>query len=231
MNEMLARLDASDRRQQRFVADASHELRTPLARMRTEIEVAQRADAGGPEVLASVLDEVGGLQRLIDDLLVLARSDAGAPGGERRPVDLDDVVLEQARVVDPRGRTVDTRQVSAAAGRRRAGAARPGGRNLLDNAVVHAADTVTLSLAETDGRVVLTVTDDGPGIPVDRGTRSSSASAASTRPAPPTVAAAGLGLAITRDLVERHGGTITVDPDYRAGARFVVTLPSSANVR
>jgi signal transduction histidine kinase len=164
---MLARLDASNRQQQRFVADASHELRTPLARMRTEVEVAQRANAGGPEVLASVLEEVGGLQRLTDDLLVLARSDAGAPGGEPRPVDLDDVVLEEARAVDLRGRAVDTRQVSAAQVVGERDQLRRVVANLLDNAVVHAEERVTLSLTEEDGSVVFTVTDDGAGIPFD----------------------------------------------------------------
>jgi signal transduction histidine kinase len=228
MNEMLARLDASNRRQQRFVADASHELRTPLARMRTEIEVAQRANGGGPEVLGSVLEEVGGLQRLTEDLLVLARSDAGASPGERRPVDLEDVVLEQARVVDTRGRTVDTRQVSAA---QVVGERDQLGRviaNLLDNAVVHAATTVTLSLAESDESVVLAVADDGPGIPVDRRDEVFERFGRLDEARSAGRGGTGLGLAITRDVVERHGGTITLDPDYRAGARFVVTLPSSA---
>ena len=231
MNEMLARLDASNRRQQRFVADASHELRTPLARMRTEIEVAQRADAGGPEVLASVLEEIGGLQRLTEDLLVLARSDAGVPSGDRRPVDLDDVVLEEARAVDPRGRAVDTRQVSAAQVVGEREQLRRVVANLLDNAVVHADNMVTLSLTESDGSVVLTVTDDGAGIPIDdqdqvfeRFGRLDEARTADR-------GGTGLGLAITRDLVERHGGTITVDAEYHSGARFVVTLPSSADGR
>ena len=80
MNTMLDRLDTANRRQQRFVADASHELRTPLARIRTELEV----DLSHPETAderatsRSVLDEVEHLQRLVDDLLVLARSDSNA---------------------------------------------------------------------------------------------------------------------------------------------------------
>jgi signal transduction histidine kinase len=227
MNEMLARLDASNRQQQQFVADASHELRTPLARMRTEIEVAQRADAGGPEVLASVLEEVGGLQRLTEDLLVLARTDAGVPGGDRRPVDLDDVVLEAARAVDARGRAVDTHQVSAAQVVGERDQLRRVVANLLDNAVVHAATTVTLSLTESGGRVVLTVTDDGAGIPVGHEDRVFERFGRVDEVRTPGRGGTGLGLAITRDLVERHGGTVTVDGNYRRGARFVVTLPSS----
>ena len=92
MNEMLARLERAVRRQQQFVADASHELRTPLTRMRTELEVderqAARADAAATR--RSLLEEIAALQRLIDDLLVLARTDAGArpphrAGRPRRP--------------------------------------------------------------------------------------------------------------------------------------------------
>ncbi len=228
MNEMLDRLDASNRQQQQFVADASHELRTPLARLRTEIEVARGVSANDDPVLGSLLEEVENLQLLTDDLLVLARSDARAAEGEGRPVDLDDVVLEEVRAVDARGRDIDTRQVSAAQVVGHRDQLRRVVANLLDNAVRHATDSVSLSLAETDGVVKLAVTDDGPGIPAERraavferfGRLDESRTAGS--------GGTGLGLAIARDLVERHGGTIVVDPDYDAGARFVVTLPSGS---
>jgi signal transduction histidine kinase len=101
--------------------------------------------------------------------------------------------------------------------------------NLLDNAVVHAEATVTLSLTESDGSVVLTVTDDGAGIPVDHQDQVFERFGRLDEARTAGRGGTGLGLAITRDLVERHGGTITVDPDYQRGARFVVTLPSSAD--
>jgi signal transduction histidine kinase len=228
MNEMLDRLDASNRQQQQFVADASHELRTPLARLRTEIEVARGVDPNDDAVLGSLLEEVSNLQRLTDDLLVLARNDAGALDGEGRPVDLDDVVLEEVRAVDARGRRIDTRQVSAAQVVGHRDQLRRVVANLLDNAVRHAANSVKLSLAETNGVVTLEVTDDGPGIPAGRHAdvfeRFGRLDEARTTDRGGT----GLGLAIAHDLVERHGGTIVVDPDYDAGARFVVTLPSSS---
>jgi signal transduction histidine kinase len=228
MNEMLDRLDVSNQQQQRFVADASHELRTPLARIRTELELAQReGTAADQEAVASLLEEVDGLQRLTEDLLVLARLDAGIPETAGRPVDLDDVVLEQARALDAKGRSVDTGQVSAAQVVGHRDQLRRVVGNLLDNAVRHAAATVTLSLAETDSVVTLVVTDDGPGIPAERRAdvferfrRVDDARAAGR-------GGTGLGLAIARDLVERHGGTIAVDATYTAGARFVVTLPAS----
>jgi signal transduction histidine kinase len=228
MNEMLDRLDASNRQQQRFVADASHELRTPLARLRAEIEVAQGADPGNDAAWASLLEEIVNLQRLTDELLVLARSDAGATDGAGRPVDLDDVVLEEVRAVDARGRGIDTRLVSAAQVVGHRDQLRRVVANLLDNAVRHAARSVTLSLAETNGMVTLAVTDDGPGIPAGRRAQVFGRFGRLDDSRTADRGGTGLGLAIARDVVERHGGTIVVDPDYEAGARFVVTLPSSS---
>jgi signal transduction histidine kinase len=228
MNEMLDRLDASNRQQQQFVADASHELRTPLARLRTEIEVAQGVSPNDDAVLSSLLEEVENLQRLTDDLLVLARSDAGADDREGRPVDLDDVVLEEVRAVDARGRDIDTRQVSAAQVVGHRDQLRRVVANLLDNAVRHAADSVSLSLAETDRVVKLEVTDDGPGIPAGRRAEVFERFGRLDESRTGGSGGIGLGLAIAREVVERHGGTIVVDPDYEAGARFVVTLPSSS---
>ena len=115
MNGMLDRLDRASRRQQQFVADASHELRTPLTRMRSELEV-------GTATPASLLEEIEAQQRMIEDLLLLARGDAGALAVTRDPVDLDDVVMEEVRARRPSGVTIDTSAVSGAQVRR---AARP----------------------------------------------------------------------------------------------------------
>lgn len=226
MNEMLARLEAAARRQQRFVADASHELRTPLTRMRTELEVDERhpeqADVGATR--RSVLEEIGALQRLIDDLLVLARIDAGALADRSTPVDLDDLVLDEVRAAAGSRIIIDEGGVSAAqvAGDREE--LRRVVRNLLDNARRHARSTVTVELVETEGRATLAVSDDGPGIPTDRRAdifeRFSRLDEARTGGA----GRAGLGLAIVHDIVTRHGGTVTVD-DAPGGARFVVALP------
>ncbi len=86
MNDMLGRVESSAERQQRFVADASHELRSPLTRIRSELEVdlAHPAGADPTATHRSVLDEVDGLQRLVDDLLLLARID-GDPTGTSPP--------------------------------------------------------------------------------------------------------------------------------------------------
>ncbi|HEX6424140.1 MAG TPA: ATP-binding protein [Acidimicrobiales bacterium] len=229
LNAMLDRLERGVRRQQRFVADASHELRSPLARMRAELEVdlAHPAGADPGATHRSVLDETIGMQALVDDLLVLARHDAGAPAaGPVEGVDLDDVVAEQVRRLRAEGRIeVDATAVGAAqvtGDRARLGRAIA---NVVDNAARHARSRVALSLAERDGTAVLAVTDDGPGVPADRRaevferfTRVDGARAAAT-------GGTGLGLAIARDIVTDHGGTIGFDADHGPGARLVIRLP------
>lgn len=235
MNEMLGRIEAAGDRQRAFVADASHELRSPLTSIRSELEV----DLTHPEsadLLAthrSVLEEAERLQRLVDDLLYLARRDAGA--GDRRvtTVDLDDVVLREiARVAPEDGPAVDATGVSGAQVVGDADQLTRVVRNLLDNARRHATERVTVDLAEDGAGVVLTVADDGPGIAgedaervFERFTRLDSARDRAH-------GGTGLGLAITADIVAEHGGTVRVesrvDADDRRGATFVVHLPAAA---
>ncbi len=228
MNQMLDRLEDAVQRQQRLVADASHELRTPLTRIRAEVEVElARGEHRDPAaLLRSVLDEAAALQRLVDDLLHLARSDAGASRLRRQPLDLDDIVLREARRMRENGRVaVDSSGVSAAS---IAGDPEQLGRavrNLTANAERHAATRVSLKLAEDGDRARLVVSNDGPPIPADqqerifeRFTRLDDARVRDT-------GGAGLGLSITRDIVMRHGGSVRVDPDGVDGAAFVVELP------
>jgi signal transduction histidine kinase len=229
MNEMLGRIETAAERQRRFVADAAHELRSPLTRIRSELEVdlLHPATADPAATGRSVLAELAGLQCLVEDLLLLAKGDAGAAPGERAPVDLDDLVLAEAARLRAGGRVrVDIGAVGAARTAGDAGQLARVVRNLTDNAARYAHSSVTLGLAERGRSVVLTVADDGPGIPAgqrdrvfERFTRLDDARAAGT-------GGAGLGLAIARDIVRAHNGTITVDPRCPAGARLVVTLPA-----
>lgn len=230
MNAMLGRLQESAERQRRFVADAAHELRTPLARMRTELEVDQ-AHPGSADPAAtsrSVLDETVGLQRLVDDLLLLARGDAGALDGARHgPVDLDELVGRLAARARSAGADVDVHAVRPVQVVGDAAQLERAVANLLDNAVRHARSRVTVSLdgGGPDGPAELVVGDDGPGIaPEDRErvferfTRLDDARSAGR-------GGAGLGLPIARDIAERHGGTLRVEQDGSPGARFVLRLP------
>ena len=227
MNETLDRLEGAIRRQQRFVADASHELRSPLTRIRGELELdLAHGEPVDPAVTErSVLDETLNLQQLVDDLLQLARSDDGSlVEPTRGRIDLDDVVLREARRLRERGRAnVDLRGVSAAQTIGDTQQLARAMRNLLDNAERHASTLVTITLAEIDGRVRLTISDDGAGISADdrqhvfeRFTRLDDAR---SRDAGGT----GLGLAIVRDIVQRHGGSIAVEDGLPT--TFVVDLP------
>ena len=232
MNDMLDRLQRSAEQQRRFVADASHELRGPLTRIRTELEVdlLHPADSDLTATHRSVLEEAGSLQRLIDDLLTLARLDASvasAATADRRLVDLDDVVFHETNRLRSVGRvTVDVSGVTAVQAMGHPEQLKRVVRNLADNAHRYARSTITIGLSERDGIAQLTVADDGPGIPradseriFERFTRLDEARASDS-------GGTGLGLAITREIVERHGGTIVVDPQSTTGALFVVRLPA-----
>ena len=223
-NALLGRAEAATRRQREFVADAAHEIRSPLASLRAQLEVAALHD-GPPwhQLLPALTEDAQRLSRLVDDLLRLARIDARVPLA-RDEVDLDEIVLDTVGRV--RGHTALRLDTSAVSGARVAGdrdALTRVVQNLLDNALRHARTTVAVRLTAAD-RVVLTVTDDGQGIPIgqreqvfDRFTRLDDAR---SRDAGGT----GLGLAIVRDVVLEHGGEVSVE-DAAPGARLVVRLP------
>ncbi|HEX6353455.1 sensor histidine kinase [Actinophytocola sp.] len=231
MNRMLARLQGAQAAQRRFVSDASHELRTPTASIRQHTEVALgHPDLVTVEALAEpVHAEALRLQRLIDDLLLLARADEAGLALRRVAVDVDDLVLAEAdrlRSTRPPAVRVDTAGVTAGrvlgdpAGLRRVL------RNLADNASRHAAATVAFGIAVRDGAVTVTVDDDGPGIPagdrervLDRFVRLAGARARDE-------GGSGLGLAIVAELVAAHGGRVAIADAPLGGARVTVTLPA-----
>jgi signal transduction histidine kinase len=164
------------------------------------------------------------MERLVDDLLVLAAADEGAPAATSA-VDLDAIVLEEAARARHTGSAViDTDRVSAGPVRGNPSELRRVVRNLVDNAVTHAGSRVELRLDSHDGRVVLDVIDDGPGVPeAERELvfeRFQRGDPARTRGAPGT----GLGLAIARSLAERADGRVELI-DGGSGARFRLTLP------
>jgi signal transduction histidine kinase len=227
LNDMLARLEDAGARQRALVSDAAHELRSPLASIRLQLEVA----LGHPErqewreTAEGVLEDTLRLARLAEDLLALARLDerGGAGPGRQEPVDLDDLVRQTAdRYADARvAVTVDSPDPVMVSGD-----AMDLGRvltNLIDNAVRHAASKVQVSL-RPGAVAIITVTDDGPGIPeadrervFNRFTRLDTARSRDE-------GGAGLGLAIVRETVRAHGGTVHLE-DASPGLRAVVLLP------
>ncbi|MDT7649549.1 MAG: hypothetical protein QOI36_955 [Pseudonocardiales bacterium] len=230
MNEMLGRLERSHELQRRFVADASHELRSPVAAIRqhAEVTLAHPAWADATELAGTVLAEGLRIQRLIDDLLLLARADERNLLVRQEPVDVDDLVFDEARRLRATGALrIDTTAVSAGrvdgdvAGLRRVLL------NLGDNAARHARSRVAFAVAEQDGAVVLDIDDDGPGIdPADRERvkeRFVRLDEARTR----DTGGSGLGLAIVAELVAAHHGSVEITGSPLGGARIEVRLPRS----
>lgn len=219
LNDMLGRLDSARGRQRAFVADAAHELRSPLASLRTQLEVAAAID--GTVEIADLLVEVERMTRLVDDLLLLARADETAPRRHER-VDVAQLAGDVAARTGG-GRVRVLADVVAASIEADPGAVLRIVSNLVDNAVRYAVDTVTVSVRCRDDHVLLTVVDDGPGIPTadrervfERFTR---LAAARDRDSGGT----GLGLAIVAALVHQCGGAVTLSdagPGLRAEVRF-----------
>ncbi|MEU8228450.1 HAMP domain-containing sensor histidine kinase [Actinoplanes sp. NPDC048967] len=230
LNDMLHRLDAARGRQRAFVADAAHELRSPLTNMRTELEVAQRLPdtTDWPALADDLLTDVDRLSRLVDDLLLLARSDDGSTRVEERRMEavelgqlLGEVAARYPAVEYERPAVpLRTRGDRDALGRVVA--------NLLDNAVRHAASSVRLTVVADGAYQMISVSDDGPGIPAadrervfDRFTRLDDARARDA-------GGSGLGLAIVRELVRRHRGTVVLrGASPPPGLRVDVRLPGA----
>ncbi|MEU4312808.1 HAMP domain-containing sensor histidine kinase [Nocardia sp. NPDC024068] len=224
-NDTLAALEESAQRQRRFIADAAHELRSPIASLRTQLEVAQ-AHPGLLEPGGLLADTVR-LEHLAADLLLLARLDAGEQPRTDR-VSLTELIRDElARRAGDRVPVVFTPPGAAITvlGSRTQLARVLG--NLVDNAQRHAATTVRVGLSRTGTTVVMDVADDGPGVPdADRArifARFVRLDDARSR----DDGGAGLGLAIVRDVVERHRGTIRCEGDVLGGARFLVELPAA----
>lgn len=223
MNRMLDRLDDSQRTQRRFISDASHELKSPLASLRQYAEVARsypdRMTAA--ELTEAIDDEGGRLERIVRGMLVLARADEGSLRKAARPVDLDDLLLQEAqRLKTSTALTVDA-AIEPARIEGDAELLAQVVRNLVDNAARHARGRVSLSLTSPG---VIMVDDDGPGIPqpdreriFERFVRLDDARARDA-------GGSGLGLAIVREIVGAHGGTVVASESPLGGARFTVTL-------
>jgi two-component system OmpR family sensor kinase len=212
LNRMLGSLEAAREREQRFVADAAHELRTPITALLGNAAFIARHGADSA-ALGDIEADANRLSRTLDDLIALAREEgAGPPGGV---VLLDEVARRAAAagVVVTAPQTLRVRGDEAALERAI--------RNLVENAQLHgpAGGSVTVAVAERDGRALVTVTDEGPGLVGEAADRAFDrfwrGAEAGGRPG------SGLGLAIVRSTAERHGGTARA-----RGARFTIDLPA-----
>ena len=228
LNAMLDRIETATARQRTFVGDAAHELRSPLASLHTQLEVAQRVgpEQDWPAVVDDVLVDVDRLERLVSDLLTLARTDEndGTPR-LREPVRLDQLAASLVPAYHDARVPVDV-TVSPVTVDGDPDALRRVVVNLVDNAVRHAASAVRVEVTREDDSSLarLVVSDDGPGIPPDERERVFDRfyrlEASRSRESGGT----GLGLPIVRDVVRGHGGGVLL-ADNGPGLRAVITLP------
>jgi signal transduction histidine kinase len=230
LNEMLGRLEAAVERERMLVSNASHELRTPLSLMKTEIELALADPHSAPALAAalrSAAEETDRLSQLTDDLLLLARADAGDLPLRRSDVPaaelLETISTRYARRAADAGRTVELStdpHLVVRGDRRRLEQALA---NLVENALRHGGGAVRLEAAERDGTLELRVRDAGPGFPpgfVDRAfERFSRPEGARDTPG------AGLGLAIVAAIAHAHGGAASASSAPDGGAVVTITVP------
>jgi two-component system, OmpR family, sensor kinase len=242
LDKMLRELDAARaetnqmvQAQRDFVADASHELRTPLTSILANLELLQARleeaayDRETAQALEGALASSRRMRRLVSDLLLLARADAGRIAA-RRECDLTEIA---AAAISEVGAIVDGHKLRYEAD----GPVRVEGNpdelhrmvaNLLENGLRHtpAGTEVALSVRRDDGEAILEVTDDGPGLPEELGDQLFARFVRGSGPADTSAdGGAGLGLAIVKAVATAHGGDVTAGRSAAGGARFTVELP------
>ena len=227
LNRMLNRLESSQARQQRFVADASHELRSPLATLQAATDLAALDPAEEwPVVAPTVRVELHRMGALIDDLLLLARLDERRASAPKGAVDLDDIA--QAEVGRWRSEQRVTVRYAGTPSRAQApeSAAQRIVRNLVDNAIRHAQQQVLVTTTtDPTGAALLTVDDDGRGIDPAERERVFDRFVRLDEGRSRGEGGFGLGLAIVRELARSSGGDVRVEDAPLGGARFAVSLP------
>ncbi len=227
MNLMLARLEGSSDRQRRFVADASHELQSPLAASLADLEVAlaHPSSVQWESLAESLVQDNRRMTRLVSDLLFLAKSDNGVKVEQFTAVDLDDVVRTEALRLQPRSPVrIDLTAVAPVEVRGNADQLAQVLRNLLENASRYAVSKISVAVEMGEGFATLVVQDDGPGIDVAERDRVFDRFARLDDSRSRHSGGSGLGLSIAREILDGHGGTVSIEPSIE-GARFVVRLP------
>jgi signal transduction histidine kinase len=234
LNSMLERLQRSSDRQRRFIADASHELRTPVANVTAALDIANRYPdrTVWPDVADDIGLQVQRLQGLVDDLLLIARRDHTDPLPPSKGADLATVVRSEIDHLQPNARSL-VRVVGHLDDTPASIATRDAARvvaNLLDNATRHAASCVEVSVERAGDDLVLTVADDGPGVPPDQRERVFEPFVRLDRHRARRDGGAGLGLAIVCDLLHDVNGHVAVFDSPLGGAAFVATIPAAGSL-
>ncbi|MEJ7894403.1 MAG: HAMP domain-containing sensor histidine kinase [Solirubrobacteraceae bacterium] len=222
-------------RQREFVADASHELRTPLTAVLANLELLEDDLQGDQrETAAAALRSTRRMRRLVADLLLLARADAGR-AAPHSPTDLSEVLVEAAAELEPVAGDHELIVENGASGSAIVDGARDElhrlALNLMDNALKHTepGTPIRASVRRQGQAVILVVEDEGPGVPAEIAPRIFDRF---VRGAADRGGSSGLGLSIVRAVAERHGGSVNLERSSAdGGARFVVRLPTDTRDR
>lgn len=238
LDHMISQLSELVRSQRTFISHAAHELRSPLATLLGELQLALRRPREAPEyrvALEAMRGDVEALVHLTEDLLLLARLQAGAVP-EPKPTRVASVVNEALRMArgraQERGVTVEVVGLEAA-GDAQVPAVRGGElarllRNLIDNAITHSPEGGVVEVGVTAGaRLELSVRDHGPGVAAEDRPHLFAPFYRGARETPEHPTGAGLGLSIARAIAQGVGGRLYLDENYKEGARFVAELPLS----
>lgn len=233
-NEMIGRLESSFLQIKRFTADASHELKTPLTVLKGEIEVGlkrQRRPEEYRRVLASCLEEVDRMSRIVDDLLTLARADMGALQLQKERVDLGEVAegvwRSLGRIAEEKGLRFTFQRDGEVAVWGDKDRLRQLLVNLVDNALKYTppGGEVRLRVERDDTLALLTVQDTGEGIPPEDQERVFERFYRVDKARSRQRGGTGLGLSICKWIAEAHGGKISLESEVGKGSTFVVQLP------
>jgi len=225
LNAMLGRLADAAEHERSFVANASHELRTPLATLRAELELALLHDDGPEELRRAVraaLEDTDRLVRLAEDLLVLARADAGRLPVRIVAVPVPELLDRVVRLVPADGRVVTVARPLPARVAADQGRLEQAMRNLLENAVAHGAGPIQIGARADPESATLWVHDDGPHLPAEARARAFERFA--TRDGQ---AGTGLGLAIVAAVAQVHGGTAGLENTEAGGVTATITILGS----
>jgi heavy metal sensor kinase len=234
-NEMISRLDVAFERERRFTDDAAHELKTPLAVLRSDIEVTLRRERPPEEyrrVLESCLEEIVRLNKLVEDLLTLSRSDTGRLTLELAPLRLDQLCREVCEYISPlaierglRLEVFDLAEPTIIMGDTKR--LRQLLVNLIDNAIKFTPNggSVSVSIHKKDSLALVEISDSGCGISADDLPNIFERFYRRRKKIKNQASGFGLGLAIAKWVVEAHGGTISAVSEVGKGSRFTFVLP------
>lgn len=246
LNELLDRIQAAFVSQEAFVSDASHQLKTPLAILRGEIDIMKREKRTPEEMrefLESASQEVGYLSRMVEELLILARVEAGGAGLQLSPTRLDELAIEvvsrmqkHALLPEKRLRLQFNMHGTESSDYTIEGdfdLVRTLMDNLVDNAIKYSRDdtVVSVDLFDWNGQLEFRVTDQGEGFTPEEGNRLFGRFYRSTKPdRPQTVKGSGLGLSIVKKIADLHGARVDAQSTPGAGSQFAAFFPKKREI-